>query len=178
MKHPPAFLVDIEIDKLTNSIEHVVTGETFATAVVPVSGADLKVTIKKNGWRFDWRAETRQPLRTVYKLVTVADPGIVQGLVSLENRGDHFYLHLIENAPANLGRNKVYQGVAGNLVAFACKLAFESGHQGSVSFVSKTILIQHYADTLGAMHFGGHLMVMLTGPALALTRKYFKGFQP
>ena len=103
---------------------------------------------------------------------------MLQGLVSLENRGDHFYLHLIENAPANLGNNKVYQGVAGNLVAFACKLAFESGHQGTVSFVSKTVLIQHYADTLGAVHFGGHLMVMLTGPALALTRKYFKDFQP
>ena len=143
-----------------------------------MSAADLKTTTKKNGWRFNWRAEARQPLRTVYKVVTVADPSTVQGLVSLENRGDHFYMHLIENAPANLGRNKVYQGVAGNLVAFACKLAFESGHQGSVSFVSKTILIQHYADTLGAMHFGGHLMVMLTGPALALTRKYFKDFQP
>jgi hypothetical protein len=178
MKHPSATLLDIEIDKLTNSIENVVTGETFVTAVVPVLTTDLKTTTKKNGWRFDWRAEVRQPPRTVYKLVTISYPTVVQGLVSLENRGDHFYMHLIENAPANLGRNKVYQGVAGNLVAFACKLAFESGHQGSVSFVSKTVLIQHYVDTLGAVHFGGHLMVMMTGPALVLTQKYFKEFQP
>ena len=178
MKRPSLILLDIEIDKLTNSIENTVTGEAFATVVVAVSAADLKTTTKKKGWRFDWRAEARQPLRTVYKLVTVADPILVQGLVSLENRGDHFYMHLIENAPANLGRSKVFEGVAGNLVAFACKLAFESGHQGSVSFVSKTVLIQHYADTLGAVHFGGHLMVMLTGAALTLTRKYFKDFQP
>ena len=177
MKSFQPVLFDVEIDKLTNSIENVLTGEALATAVVPISAADLKTTTKKNGWRFDWRAEVRQPLRTVYKLVTVENTDVVQGLVSLENRGDHFYMHLIENAPANLGRHKIYQGVAGNLVAFACKLAFESGHQGSVSFVSKTVLIQHYVDTLGAVHFGGHLMVMLTGPALALTRKYFNDFQ-
>lgn len=178
VKFPRPLLLDIEIDKLTNSIENVTTGETFATTVVPVSATDLKITTKKNGWRFNWRSEARQSLRTVYKLITVIDPTVVQDLVSLENRGDHFYMHLIESAPANLGRSKEYRGVAGNLVAFACKLAFDCGHQGSVSFVSKTVLIQHYADTLGAVHFGGHLMVMMTGPALALTQKYFKGFQP
>ena len=175
---PRAALISIEIDKLTNSIENVATGETLATAIVPVSAADLKTTAKKNGWRFNWREEARQSLRTVYKLITVANPAVIQGLISLENRGDHFYMHLVESAPANLGRSKAYLGVAGNLVAFACKLAFECGHQGSVSFVSKTVLIQHYADTLGAVHFGGHLMVMMTGPALTLTQKYFKDFQP
>lgn len=178
MNDADLILLDFEIDKLTNSIEQVTTGETFATAVVPVSAADLKTITKKNGWRFAWRVEARQPLRTVYKLVTIVEPTVLQGLVSLENRGDHFYMHLIESAPFNLGRQKMYVGVPGNLVAYACKLAFESGHEGSVSFVSRTVLIQHYADTLGAIHFGGHLMVMLTGPALTLIRKYFKDFQP
>lgn len=114
----------------------------------------------------------------MYKLITVDNPTIIQGLISLEDRSDHLYMHLIESAPANLGRHKTYLGVAGNMVAFACKLAFESGHQGSVSFVSKTMLIEHYANTLGAVHFGGHLMVMMTGPALTLTQQYFKDFQP
>ena len=178
MKTPRRNLVSIEIDKLTNSIEDAVTGEAFATAVLPVSAADLQTTTKKNGWRFNGREEARQSLRTVYKLVAVTKPTVVHGLISLENRGDHFYMHLIENAPDNLGRGKAYVGVAGNMVAFACKLAFENGHQGSVSFVAKTVLIQHYADTLGAIHFGGHLMVMLTGPALVLTQKYYKDFRP
>ncbi len=36
---------------------------------------------------------------------------------------DHFYLHLIENAPFNKGKHKLYQGVLGNLFAFTCKLS-------------------------------------------------------
>jgi len=56
----------------------------------------------------------------------------------LEVKEDHVYMHLVENAPFNKGKLKMYGGVAGNLVAFACKLSFQRGHQGNVSFVSKT----------------------------------------
>jgi hypothetical protein len=52
-------------------------------------------------------------------------------------------MHLIESAPFNIGRNKIYYGVPGNLVAFACKLSFERGGEGYVSFLSKTRLIGH-----------------------------------
>ena len=62
-------------------------------------------------------------------------------------------MHLVESAPFNKGKIKVYRGVPGNLVAFACKLSFQRGHEGNVSFFSKTQLVQHYIDTLGAMHF-------------------------
>ena len=47
---------------------------------------------------------------------------VVQGLISLAVTPDNVYMHLVENAPFNVGQNKVYAGVAGNLVAFACKL--------------------------------------------------------
>ena len=43
-----------------------------------------------------------------------------------------------------------------------------------VSFHSKTKLINHYIKTLGAYHFGGHLMIIDTIPAKALIEKYFK----
>ena len=39
-------------------------------------------------------------------------------------------MDLIESAPFNLGRNKIYEGVAGNLVAFACKVSFQRGFAG------------------------------------------------
>ena len=83
-------------------------------------------------------------------------------------------MHLVENAPFNKGKNKMYAGVAGNLVAFACKLSFQRGHSGYVSFVSKTVLISHYEATLGAKHFGGRLMIIESIPALKLMNKYFK----
>jgi hypothetical protein len=83
-------------------------------------------------------------------------------------------MHLVENSPFNKGKNKMYAGVAGNLVAFACKLSFQRGHEGNVSFVSKTVLISHYEETLGAKHFGGRLMIIETISALKLMNKYFR----
>ena len=67
----------------------------------------------------------------------------------------------------------MYAGVPGNLVAFACKLAFQRGHEGNVSFFSKTQLVQHYIETLGAVHIGGRVMIIDTNAALKLINNYF-----
>lgn len=83
-------------------------------------------------------------------------------------------MHLIESALFNIGKDKIYLGVPGNLVAFACKLSFQRGNEGYISFIAKTKLIEHYEKTLGAKHFGGQLMVINTEAALKLTNKYFK----
>ncbi len=68
----------------------------------------------------------------------------------------------------------MYEGVAGNLVAFACRLSFQNGASGIMSFRSKTKLIAHYEDRLGAVHVGGHLMVIYEREARTLIDKYFK----
>ena len=83
-------------------------------------------------------------------------------------------MHLVENAPFNKGQSKVYIGVAGNLVAYACKLSFQRGHDGNVSFLSKSQLVEHYEKTLGAFHFGGRIMIIETNSALKLINKYFQ----
>ena len=72
------------------------------------------------------------------------------------------------------GKQKVYSGIPGNLVAFACRLSFQRGFQGNVSFISKTQLIEHYIRTLGAFHFGGRTMIIGTHAAVELIDKYFK----
>lgn len=82
-------------------------------------------------------------------------------------------MHLVESAPFNKGKSKMYAGVPGNLVAFACKLSFQRGHDGNVSFLSKTQLIDHYIESLGAIHVGGRIMIIDTVAALKLMDKYF-----
>lgn len=166
--------LDFLIDKFTNSIENVVTGDSFQTEISLVSTADLKSITKKNSWLFDWKFEHKQPEREVYKLTIVGNPTIIQGLLSLEVKTDHVYMHLVENAPFNKGKTKMYSGVAGNLVAFACKLSFQRGHEGNVSFLSKSQLIEHYQKTLGAIHFGGRIMIIETRAALKLIDRYYK----
>jgi hypothetical protein len=166
--------LDFEIDKLTNSIENVITGDSFSTSVLPFSLKDSRTVTKKNGWLFDWKYEHRQPEREVYKLTIVNNILIVQGLISLEVKSDHVFMHLVESAPFNKGKTKVYSGVPGNLVAFACKLSFQKGFEGNISFISKTQLIDHYVRTLGALHFGGRIMIIPTQAAKKLIDKYFK----
>ena len=85
-----------------------------------------------------------------------------------------FEMHLVESAPFNKGKTKIYSGVPGNLVAFARRLSFQRGFEGNVSFISKTKLVDHYFKTLGAIHFGGGLIIIETRAALKLIDKYFK----
>lgn len=157
--------LDFLVDKLTNSIENITTGDSFQTEVSLITTSDLKSTTKKNNWVFDWKGEFKQPEREVYKLTIVGNPSIIQGLMSIEIKTDHVYLHLVENAPFNKGKSKVYAGVPGNLVAFACRLSFQRGHEGNASFLSKSQLIEHYEKTLGAFHFGGRIMIIETRAA-------------
>jgi hypothetical protein len=166
--------LDFIVDKLTNSIENVVTGDSFATEISLLMKVELKFVSKKGKWLFDWSSEYKEPARDVYKLTIMGNPNIIQGLICLEVKADHVYMHLLENAPFNKGKSKMYAGVLGNLVAFACKVSFQRGHNGNVSFLSKTQLIDHYEKTLGAFHFGGRVMIIETVAALKLIDKYFK----
>jgi hypothetical protein len=165
--------IDIEIDELTNSIKNVVSGDSFPTDITRITKADIKTITKKIGWQFDWKLELKYPERDVYKLTIVNNQSIIQGLISLEVKSDHVFMHLVESAPFNKGKTKVYSGVPGNLVAFACKMSFQRGHDGNIAFISKTQLIDHYIATLGAVHFGGRLMIIDTNAALKLISKYF-----
>jgi hypothetical protein len=166
--------LDFVVDKLTNSIENIVTGDSFPTEVSVVTREDLKLTTKKNNWFFNWVTEFKHPEREIYKLTIVNNPYVIQGLLSVQVKSDHVYMHLIESAPFNKGKTKMYAGVPGNLVAFACKLSFQRGKEGNLAFISKSQLIKHYEETLGAFHFGGRLMIIETQAALKLIDRYFK----
>jgi hypothetical protein len=166
--------LDFVIDKLTNSIQNTISGDSFETEVSLLRNEDMKQVIKKNGWNFDWKKELKDNSKEVYKLTIVNNLQVVQGLMSLSRKKDHIFMELLETAPFNLGRNKLYEGVPGNLVAYACRLSFQIGFEGFVSFISKTKLINHYEKSLGAEHFGGHLMVINTEAAQLLVDKYFK----
>jgi predicted dithiol-disulfide oxidoreductase (DUF899 family) len=163
-----------EVDTLTNSIRNTISGDSFPTDLSRLTKADLQQITKKNGWSFNWKSELEDNTREVYKLTITNNPNIIQGLLSFTVQPDHIYMDLLESAPFNKGRNKLYEGVAGNLVAYACKVSFQHGFNGYISFTSKTKLIEHYTITLGAVRFGGQLMIINTIAANNLIDKYFK----
>jgi hypothetical protein len=163
--------IDIKIDKLTNSLELVATGEVFDTSLTQLHTLDKK-TIRKKDWLFDWSKEITHRERLVYRLSTIHEPDVIQGLVSLEDTGDHIRVHLVESAAFNRGKGKKYFGVPGNLFAQACRLSFDRGYHGFVSFTAKTALIEHYKTILDASVIGGQLMQITTPAARKLVERY------
>ncbi len=166
------------IDKITNSIEERKTGLTLETKVLPLAKHELLKIRKADGWKFSWRKEMAMGNRIVYKLIIVNEPSKVQGLLCLSIEEGFIFMHLIESAPGNIGSLKHYMGVPANLVAFACKLSFEYGFSGEIAFDSKTVLINHYKRTLGAiLLFPPKRMAILSEQAGKLVNSYYKDFK-
>lgn len=166
--------IGIQIDRLTNSIINTISGDSFPTEVLPAKTEDLKGVTKKAGWKFNWKSEAKLADRQIFKLTIEGNSNIVQGLISISDYNDHIFMHLIESAPFNYGKPKLYEGVPGNLVAFACKESWDKGYEGFVAFVSKTKLIAHYEKTLGAHFIGGQRMAIGSAAAVKLINQYFK----
>jgi hypothetical protein len=165
--------LDIEVDELTESVLEVATGKTFKTEVSKASKDFLTTIHKKNGWKFKWKNEAKENNRQVFKLTLKSRKSVLLGLICIESMPDHIHIHLVENSPENVGKKKLYKGIAGNLFAHACMESFNSGFEGVVSFYAKTNLIDHYSVTLGAFHFANNKMVILEKNAYLLVCKYF-----
>ena len=87
--------IDVRIDKLTNSILNTISGDSFLTEVTATGKSDFKTVTKKNDWNFNWSAEFKMHDRKVYKLTIKDNLNIIQGLASISDYHDHFYLHLV-----------------------------------------------------------------------------------
>lgn len=83
MKKVPKTYIDVEIDKLTNSIENVVSGDIFDAEVVQLKAKDAK-QIKKTEWLFDWGKQLQLTDWEIYKLIIPNNPNIIQGFDKFE----------------------------------------------------------------------------------------------
>ncbi len=91
--------LDFIVDKLTNSIQNTISGDSFETEVLRFTINDLKQTLRKNGWNFDWKKEMSNDHNEVYKLTIKNNPTIIQGVVSLRPGAGYLELNLLESAP-------------------------------------------------------------------------------
>ena len=171
--------LDFVVDKITNSIEEVATGKTFATEVLLMTKKEIRKILKKDGWDFNWKEEFDKHGREVYKLVRRGSK-VIEGLISIERVLHERYIemHLIESAPSNRGNKKAFRGVAPNLVAFVCKESFDMGFNGTVAFLAKTSLIDHFIKKLGAQQiFGRQRMAIFEPAAKKLVNSYYENFK-
>jgi hypothetical protein len=174
MSDQSVYHLDIVIDHLTNSIREVQTGKIHETEIYLATKADIKLATKKSKWHFPWSSEFVKKDRNVFKLILRDQPDILQGLISISDMGDHMYVYLAESAPINFGDEKLHEGVGGNLFSFACKASWDAGYDGIIAFKSKSKLLIHYQQVLGAVHIGHHNMIIYPESALTLIKQYFK----
>jgi len=103
MKKQFEIQLDFEIDKLTKSIENAISAESFLTEITQIKSSEKRI-IKKADWNFDWKLEIGDKNKFVYKLNTVENPKIIQGLICLTDKGDHIFMDLIESANLTKGK--------------------------------------------------------------------------
>ncbi len=136
-------------------IEDLSTGEELEALIEPVAKEDFKV-ISKDKIRFNAFDWNKYKGKEVYKLRLKTDQTI-QGLMCLrdfppEMGVNALEIELLEVSAENRQAGKKLSGIAGCMIAFACRESFKRGYQGWVFLIPKTYLIAHYSDAYGFVH--------------------------
>lgn len=114
--------------------------------------------IKISRYAFNWKTENGNE---VFKICIKGTPDIL-GLVSLivHEEEKRIEINLLAASKENIGKNKVYERIAGNLIAWACREAVKRfGEDACISLIPKTGLIEHYMKAYGMMRAGVSLFL-------------------
>lgn len=135
---------------------HMNSGKYKEASVSILQKSELTTSVRKR-FDFDWETEL---VHDVYKQTIFNDNSIL-GLMSVLSYETEFRLEimLLESARENIGNTKLYDRVAGNLIAFACQISFKKGFDGFVSLIPKTELISHYIEKYHFKPMGKNLVL-------------------
>jgi len=133
------------------------TGETLIGEVEELSSIDLKNLQKKKNFNFDWSKESQYLIHQIH----IKGEEEILGLMSIIDIPKEFRIHinLIESSMKHRGKGKQIDNIAGCLISYCCKLAFEKGYDGFVSLIPKTQLINYYHKTYGFVQVGTQMAV-------------------
>jgi hypothetical protein len=124
------------------NIVEVLTGKIYQIEVLPVESSDYKI-LTKTRYFFDWKEEKDQE---IYKLVMIGQNDIL-GLISIERIPSEWRIHirLLTVSLENKGEKKVFEKIAGNLIAFVSKIAItDFGELACISLRPKSSIAKHY----------------------------------
>ena len=145
------------------------SGIKYEVEISPVEENEYK-QLGEDRYFFDWSQEQKYE---VYKL-QISGSSEILGLVSLERIQLEWRVHirLLTVSIENKGRNKKYNRIAGNLIAYAAKIAVrEYAHLACVSLRPKSELIEHYIKVYG-MHKTGVTLSVEVPEILDLIQEY------
>ena len=102
------------------------------------------IMLTKKRYSFSWKQLKDKAI--VYKLQIAGEDDIlgVIGLIDVPEE-KRIEIKLLASSFENIGKNKIYEGIIGCLIAYVCKLArIKYGYLACVSLVPKTLLKIHY----------------------------------
>ena len=120
------------------------SGSKHQIEIIPVEEGDYK-SLNKSRYFFEWITEKEYE---VYKL-RIAGTKDILGLISLERIPQEWRVHirLLTVSIENKGAGKQYERIAGNMIAYAAKIAVrEYAEYACVSLKPKSQIAQHYID--------------------------------
>lgn len=119
--------------------------------------SEMANSLIEAGWNFIWNDSYNE---NSLKLAAWLDDEL-QGLIEYERMFNEMFneVRLIESAPHNVGKHKIYGNVPGTLFATVAQDAFEQGFDGFVVLEAKSNLINHYILKYGAKLTHGRRLV-------------------
>ncbi|HLF65619.1 MAG TPA: hypothetical protein VI603_17785 [Saprospiraceae bacterium] len=150
-------------------VVEVATGKNHPIEVLPVENTDYK-SLSKERYFFNWKEERKEE---VYKVVLKGQNDIL-GLVSIERIPSEWRVHirLLTVSKENVGNGKVFENVAGNLIAYVAKIAVtDFGALACVSLRPKSSIAQHYIDKYN-MNVTGMTLSLEVPEIVNLINKY------
>jgi len=152
-------------------IIEVATGAKKPVIIRQAEAEDFKLLVKK---RFSFVWKTFKNTTNVYKLQIEGEDEILGVLGLIDVPGDkRIEIKLLASSVENIGKKKIYDRIAGCLIAFTCRLAVAKyGAEACVSLAPKTELIERYIKKYHMQHAGWQLY--LEGKELnKLFKEYF-----
>ncbi len=150
------------------TIREVRNGIDHSVLVEPIADSDFKALSVKRYW-FSWKKEKSYK---VLKL-TMGGTGDILGLMSLNyiDEEKRVEIRLLACSRENVGSGKTFSGIAGCLIAYACRQAI-ARYPGipCVSLVPKTSLRDYYMKEYGMLDAGHSLCLIEDGLIKMITK--------
>lgn len=136
-----------------------------------------------DGWVFNFNKHSKVRGVSTYVLIAKTTPELIEGcLIFQMQENKQPYMAYIEIAPHNKGNVKIYDTVAGCLIAFACRLSFILGkedYRGWLAFdvheqteEDQIKLMSMYSEKYYAKRIGETTMIITPKDGEILIDKY------
>ncbi|KIC92293.1 hypothetical protein [Flavihumibacter sp. ZG627] len=151
-------------------ITDVRSGMQKAIIIKEVTEDDFKIITKK---RFSFTWKTFKKTTIIYTLQIDGEEDILglMGLIDLPEE-KRIEIKLLACSLENIGKEKRYDGIAGCLIAFACRQAVSKYQDHAcISLIPKTILTKHYMKKY-YMQSAGRQLYLEGNSLLKILREY------